>query len=277
MNQLIPRVTHLLDEQKEFVIARIIDSEGASPRSTGWMLIEPSGESAGSIGGGALEGLVLKITEEIFVTKKSVQKIFQLNSSDEDGLDMRCGGNVEIRMDYVNGADFDEAEACRDRLNDIEEKIEVFIIGAGHVGLATSNQLNLLGIPVIIMDDREEFCNKDRFPKAKEVRVLPDFDHIFSDYTIGENSYIVIVTRGHKWDLEVLFQSLKTNSGYIGMIGSKAKVKANFDILRERGVTEDAIGRVDAPIGLPIPCETPEEIAVSIAGKILSVKYERMD
>lgn len=275
MMRLIPLITHLLDDRQEFVIARIIDSQGSSPRSSGWMVIEKNGESSGTVGGGALEGMVQKLAVDVIAEKKSRRKKFMLNSNDKDGLDMRCGGDVEIQLDYFNGSDLKQAESCRKLIHELEEDKEVYIVGAGHVGLALANQLALLDIPVIAMDDRKEYANRERFPKAKDIKVVPEFSDIFSGYEIGENSYIAIMTRGHKWDLEVLDQALKTDAGYIGMIGSRAKIITNFKILRERGAAEESLNKVNAPIGLTIPCETPEEIAVSIAGKLLCVKYGR--
>ncbi|MCL2580459.1 MAG: XdhC/CoxI family protein [Oscillospiraceae bacterium] len=273
MNRFAERVIHLLDAQKAFVIAKILDSHGSSPRSDGWMLISPDGDTAGSIGGGALEGKVLELAGEVLAARKSMVKEFKLNSEDQDGLNMICGGDVKIQIDYVDGADEAQAGRYKAALREMEEKKVIYIIGAGHVGLAVAGQLDLIEIPVVVMDDRGEFANKQRFPKAKEVKVLPGFADIFAGYDMDKDSYVVIVTRGHKWDLEVLWQALQTKAGYIGMIGSRRKISMSYQLLRERGATGEMLARVNAPIGLDIPCETPEEIAVSIAGKILCAKY----
>lgn len=273
MKSMAAQIAHLLDEEKIFMVARIVDSQGSSPRSSGWMLIHPSGDFEGSVGGGALEGMVLKLAQDLFAEKRGMRKHFELNGADADGLDMRCGGNVDIQLDYIDGSNLAQAEVFRSKLREIEETKEVFILGAGHIGLALEKQLALLGIPAVVMDDRAQFANSDRFVHAKEIKVLDDFYHVFEGYEVTRDSYVVIVTRGHKWDLEALFQALATDAGYIGMIGSRKKIAGCYEILRERGVSEACIKRVDAPIGLPIPCETPEEIAVSIAAKILCVKY----
>lgn len=277
MKSISTQISHLLDEEKVMLVARIIDSSGSSPRSSGWMLIEPSGCFAGSVGGGALEGMVLRLAKDLFAEKRSMLKRFELNGADEDGLDMRCGGSVDIQLDYVDGADFRQAEAYRSKLQELEETQEVFIIGAGHVGLALAKQLALLGIPVIAMDDRAQFANKERFAEARQVVVLENFDAVFEGFQLTKDSCVVIVTRGHRWDLQVLAQALATDAGYIGMIGSRKKIAGCYESLREQGVSEERLSQVDAPIGLQIPCETPEEIAVSIAAKLLCVKYGKED
>ena len=120
------------------------------------------------------------------------------------------------------------------------------------------------------MDDRSEFADPERYPEAREVRVLENFDACLAD--LGADDYVVIVTRGHLHDRDVLAQALKTGAGYIGMIGSRSKRDAVYRSLLESGYTQADLDRVFCPIGLTIGADTPEEIAVSIVGEMIRVR-----
>lgn len=146
----------------------------------------------------------------------------------------------------------------------------VHLVGAGHVALATARLAAFAGFEVVVMDDREEFANKSRYPEASEVRVLQSFTDCVTD--MGADDYVVIVTRGHVHDREVLAQSLKTEAGYIGMIGSSRKRRAVYDSLLQSGFTETDLQRVYSPIGLSIGAETPEEIGLSIVAELIQVR-----
>jgi xanthine dehydrogenase accessory factor len=146
---------------------------------------------------------------------------------------------------------------------------ELFLIGAGHVAACTAEAANRVGFRVIVMDDREEFANRDRFPTSDEVRVIPSFADCFRDYGINHDSYLVIVTRGHMHDHDVLKQALTTEAGYVGMIGSHKKRDTIYNSLLQSGVSQAQLDRVHCPIGLSIEADTPEEIAVSIVGELI--------
>ncbi len=146
----------------------------------------------------------------------------------------------------------------------------VQLVGAGHVALATAECAAFAGFEVVVMDDRADFANRERYPWAKEVRVLKSFDNCLE--RLGPDDYVVIVTRGHLHDREVLAQALGTDAGYIGMIGSKSKRAAVYKALREEGFTDAHLQRVYSPIGLTIGADTPEEIAISIVAELVQVR-----
>ncbi len=148
----------------------------------------------------------------------------------------------------------------------------LFLIGAGHVAACTAEEAARVGFRVMVMDDRGEFANKERFPLAEEIKVLPSFADCFEGYEIDNDSYLVIVTRGHLHDLEVLEQALQTKAGYIGMIGSRKKRNALYAKLADKGVKQAQLEQVHCPIGMTIEADTPEEIAVSIVGELI---YQR--
>ncbi len=146
----------------------------------------------------------------------------------------------------------------------------VHLAGAGHVAYAVAGIAALVGFEVVVMDDRQEFANKERYPLAREVRVLESFDNCIGK--LGPDDYLIIVTRGHLHDREVLAQALRTSAGYIGMIGSRRKRAAVYESLRQEGFTDADLDRVNCPIGLSIGADTPEEIALSIVAELVQVR-----
>jgi xanthine dehydrogenase accessory factor len=145
--------------------------------------------------------------------------------------------------------------------------VTVHLIGAGHVALATAVCASFSGFEVVVKDDRAEFANAERYPQAREVVVLDSFADCFGE--LGADDYVVIVTRGHLHDRDVLAQALRTGAGYIGMIGSSRKREGVYRSLLDGGYTEDDLQRVHCPIGLAIGADTPEEIAVSIVAEMI--------
>ncbi|MEN6439597.1 MAG: XdhC family aldehyde oxidoreductase maturation factor [Syntrophobacter sp.] len=151
-----------------------------------------------------------------------------------------------------------------------------FIFGAGHVGQALARMTPLVDFKTVVLDDREEFASRERMASADEVVVLRTFEDALAGFALDEDSYIVIVTRGHAHDKTVLSQSLRTKAGYIGMIGSRRKRDIIYQALAETGeFGEDAFARVHSPVGLAIGAETPEEIAVSILAEMIQVRAEK--
>ncbi len=146
----------------------------------------------------------------------------------------------------------------------------VHLAGAGHVALATARIAAFAGFEVVVMDDRQEFANIERYPEASEVRVLDAFTDCIKD--LGPDDYVIIVTRGHLHDREVLAQALRTDAGYIGMIGSRRKRAAVYDSLRHDGFAEADLARVHCPIGLAISADSPEEIAISIMAELVQCR-----
>jgi len=147
----------------------------------------------------------------------------------------------------------------------------LYLFGAGHVSTFVASLASMVGFRVIVIDDRKEFANKERFNAADELIVLP-FSDVFEKLNITSSSYIAIITRGHIQDLNVLREALKRSDGYIGMIGSRRKREKIYQALMEEGVSEERLRKVHSPIGLNIGAETPEEIAVSIVAELIRVR-----
>ena len=145
------------------------------------------------------------------------------------------------------------------------------IFGAGHVSRPTAQVAALVGFRVTVLDDRPEFANAERFPQA-QTRVLASYTDCFAGLPSGPETFVVILTRGHVHDAEVLAQALRTRAGYIGMIGSRRKRDAVYARLRGQGFSLADLARVHCPVGLSIGAETPEEIAVSINAELIACR-----
>jgi xanthine dehydrogenase accessory factor len=151
---------------------------------------------------------------------------------------------------------------------------KVYVFGGGHVAQELVPVLSKVGFCCIVMDDREAFANRDLFPNAEQV-LLIDFNRITDYVTIGEDDYVAVMTRGHKYDTVVQDQVLYTPACYIGVMGSSHKKKAVFEKLVEMGHSINDMNRITSPIGLNIKAETPAEIAISIAGQMIEKRAER--
>jgi xanthine dehydrogenase accessory factor len=149
----------------------------------------------------------------------------------------------------------------------------LYVFGGGHVSLQIVPMAALVGFKVVVIDDRPEFVDPQKFPEAASVHEYP-FEGVFDRLPVDQSSYIVIVTRGHLHDRTVLTQSLKSRARYIGMIGSRRKRAIVYKKLLEEGFTQADLDRVYSPIGIDIQAETPEEIAVSIVAELIKVRVE---
>jgi xanthine dehydrogenase accessory factor len=147
---------------------------------------------------------------------------------------------------------------------------ELIVVGAGHVAQPMAHLGALLGYRVTVLDDRPDFATRERFPDADRL-VRADFSDPFADVRIHERSHLLLVTRGHKYDYECLIRALRTDPppAYIGMIGSRRRVRATYVQLLDEGIDRSLLDRIHAPVGLDIGAETPEEIAVSVAAELV--------
>ena len=153
----------------------------------------------------------------------------------------------------------------------VEPAATLLVVGGGHVGLAVGQLGAMLGMEVAIIDDREDYANEDRFPYEANV-ICGDFGEELEQFPISANTYIVLVSRGHKVDELALRTVIERGAGYVGMIGSKRRTRTVIQHLADEGLDSGALDRVFTPIGLDIGAETPEEIAVSVLGEIILVR-----
>lgn len=231
------------------ILATLISVDDAFPKGEGSKaLIKASGERIGSLlDGENLEQKILKEGEALLREKRP--RVLVLSPERKDAPWRK----MEILLEPI----FSEPT--------------VYVFGAGHISQQLSPLVKRVQFRVVVIDDREMFANRERFPEADEV-IISEFEKCFDQLTIDESSYIVIVTRGHLYDGSVLEQAVKTNARYIGMIGSKRKILTLYQNLMEKGIPKETLNRVHAPIGIDINSETPEEIAVSIVAELIKVR-----
>lgn len=247
---LFNRILETVKKNNACVLATVVSCHGSSPRKIGAkMLVSDDGSIDGTIGGGRLEKSVIADSLEALKKKRSFLKVYPLDK--KSGLQI-CGGKISIFL-----------EVC-------EPAKKLVIAGAGHIGLALSLIAKLLGFAVVIADDRAAFANKKRFPHADAI-IRGPYGRALQRADIDKKTFVVIVTHGHAHDTECLEAALKTPAVYIGMIGSLPKIKHVFGLLRKKGVPKNELRRVYSPVGLKIGAQTPEEIAVSIAGQLVAV------
>jgi xanthine dehydrogenase accessory factor len=231
----------------------------------------------------------LETTLDYLERRESCSLITRLGPS-EEGFDRRhllaCSGKVVCG----NGALYQEDEsqlgptgASPARLVDAPDgegqvfidplfaTSRLFIFGGGHVSLELAYMAVRVGFEVAIVEDREDFATRERFPMADRLIVSP-YDQAFDRIDLQPWDSLVIVTRGHLHDMTVLREALKYQTGYVGMIGSKRKKKAIYDHLIKEGVSQKELDRVHSPIGLKIMAETPAEIAVAIVAELIQVR-----
>jgi xanthine dehydrogenase accessory factor len=231
------------------VLATVISLDGVCLREEGSKaLIGLTGEKAGILfAGEELERRIIREGEDLFREKKPRVMTWEAERADSSWK------KVEILLEPI----FSEPT--------------VYLFGAGHVSKEIAPLAKRVQFKVVVIDDREMFSNRERFPEADEV-IVSEFEKSFERFQIDPSSYIVIVTRGHLYDGFVLEQAVKTEAGYVGMIGSKKKIRILFQNLMEKGVPKERLDRVYAPIGIDINSETPEEIAVSIVAQLIQVR-----
>jgi xanthine dehydrogenase accessory factor len=177
-------------------------------------------------------------------------------------------------------------ETRRSRLADIEVEggsaqlfVEVqhrqptlLIVGAGHIAVPLAKLGKMCDFEVVVLDDRVRFASQERFPMTDQVIAAP-LEATLRDFPLDKDTYIVLVTRGHQHDVSSLLEVLDRPSAYIGMIGSRRRVQAVFQLLEEeKGILRERFDRVHSPVGLDIGSETPAEIAVSIMAEIIKVR-----
>lgn len=192
---------------------------------------------------------------------------------DKNNLIGQYSGSELMRNKLENG--IERLSIHSDAMDDekfIVQKVhtmgKAYIFGAGHVSKETAAILDIIEFETIVLDDRSEFANKERFPNSETI-VLDSLEEI-GDVGIDDDSYILIITRGHLYDYNVLKWALRTDAYYIGMIGSKSKINMTYEKLKKDGFTEEDFKRVHAPIGITLDAKTPGEIAVSIAGELIN-------
>ncbi len=242
----------LQDQGAAFAVATLIDSQGSTPRATAKMVVKSDGAILGTIGGGLAEAYVITEALAAIGQRQSKTVEYILNSQAADGIQMLCGGKITVFIEVV------------------APKPRIVMIGAGHVGMAVARLVEFLDYRLVIVDDREEFANSEKYPMAAEIYWHPEMAQAIAPVVIDRNTYVVIATKDA--DLSALRSVIGSPAAYIGMIGSKRKVGLVREQLQNEGVTAERLQSIYAPVGLDLGSETPEEIALSIMAEIMKVR-----
>jgi xanthine dehydrogenase accessory factor len=235
-------------------LATIVQVRGSIPSyESAKLLVREDGSMIGTVGGGCVEAEVWTAAREVMETEKPRHLSFNLGQDAAYDNGLICGGQLDIFVEPVIPPP------------------RAFIFGAGHISKSLSKVAALAGFATTIIDDRDAFASRERFPEADEV-FAGEYEEVFPKLPINETSYLIIVTRGHRDDMRVLRMAVGTAARYIAMIGSKRKVIGVVKELEEQGIARERLERIHAPMGLEIGAISPEEIAVSVAAEMIAVR-----
>ncbi len=344
MSKLFQEIYDFLANGKELAVATIISDRGSTPRTSGSMMVVYNDRRiSGTIGGGIVEGDVIRSALSLFKTQGALISSYDFNQTGRmDDMDLVCGGQMQVLVEHVSaskenlelfGKMCEEIKMARTFLwvgkvtengnrlqveravqtadnrwlgplqeeSHLQKKLNgfnirhdktalfeidkdryivapilppdtVYLIGGGHVAKEISLLTRQVGFRTLVFDDREEFANTERFSDVDGVFVCKGYAGVFDGFSVTPGSCIIIVTRAHRFDKEVLAQALKTEAGYIGMIGSRKKRKNVYQALLNEGLAQSALDQVHCPIGLSIDAETPAEIGVSVVAELIQYR-----
>ncbi len=235
-------------------LATVIETAGSMPRHAGSkMLVYADGRSVGTVGGGAMEALVIKAALASLTDGQTRIETYTLNNL-EDGDPGICGGTARIFIEPIGAAPV------------------LLVIGGGHVGKALAELGKWMGYRVILNDDRPEFANESYLSGMDEYVVCKPAE-VINTINITSQTYIAAVTRGLPVDVHLLPALLATNAPYIGLIGSRRRWALTMKALQEQhGIAKEQLARIHAPIGLELEAETPKEIALSILAEMTMLR-----
>jgi xanthine dehydrogenase accessory factor len=247
-------LVRLRNSGQKCALATIVEVRGSIPSyESAKLLVREDGSMIGTIGGGCVEAEVWTAAREVIETEKPRHLSFNLGQDAAYDNGLICGGQLDVFVEPVLPIP------------------HAFIFGAGHISKALSKVATLAGFSTVIVDNRDTFANRERFPEAVAVHAA-EYEEVFPQLGINETSYLIIVTRGHRDDMRVLQQAIATPARYISMIGSKRKVINVIRELEKQGISREAFERIHAPMGLDIGAISPEEIAVSVVAEMIAVR-----
>jgi xanthine dehydrogenase accessory factor len=232
------RIVELLEKEEGFCLATVLASNSADTRPGQKAIVFQDGSIEGSLGSTQLDSNLAGL----------VQKVFKENKSQV--AEMEAGVKVF--------------------LNIISPDEELILCGAGHIAIPLAQFARRLGFRVTVIDDRSDFASPSRFPNCNVID--ENFTTALRDYQFSPATYVVVITRGHEHDADCLIEILRKKTAYVGLIGSRRRVRFVLEMLAEKGFSRTRLKDVFTPIGLPIGAESPEEIALSIVSELVCVR-----
>lgn len=232
-------------------VATIVEVEGSIPSfQSAKMLIREDGTMVGTIGGGCTEAEVWQAARDVMDAERP--RMLEFNLGQEAAYDngLICGGQLNVYVEPVLPVP------------------RALIFGAGHISKSLSKVATLAGFATTVIDDRETYANRERFPEAVDV-LADEYDNVFPMLPANDAVYAIIVTRGHRDDMRVLRWAVEQPLRYVGMIGSKRKTLEVAKHLHRDGIPLERLARIHSPMGLSIGAVTPEEIAVAVVAEMI--------
>ena len=240
-------------------LVTIVRAHGSTPQRVGAkMAVFADGRTVGTIGGGCYENDAFWKARDALASGQSRLVHYELTDDLAEESGLICGGQMDVFIEPI------------------EPTPHLYILGAGHVGHQLGQVAPTVGFQVHVVDDRAKFANRERFPQAVEVAAEPLLDWLAAA-SIPPTAYVVVLTRGHRQDFDVLRALADRPFRYVGLIGSRAKVARLTDALLESGVSADWLRTLHAPIGLDIGAVSPEEIAIAITAELVAVRRGRIN
>lgn len=251
---LYSEIVRLRKSGQKCALATIVEVNGSIPSyESAKILVREDGSMLGTIGGGCVEAEVWNAAREVIASEKPKHMTFSLGQDAAYDNGLICGGQLNVFIEAV-----------------IPEPAAI-IFGAGHISKSLAQVSKMAGFAVTVVDNREAFANRERFPDVEEV-IAAEYEEAFEKLNVNTSSYLIIVTRGHRDDMRVLRWAITTEARYIAMIGSKRKVIGVLREFEKEGLPREQFERIYAPMGLEIGAITPEEIAVSVAAEMIAVR-----
>ncbi len=257
MRQVYEEMARLIKEGQEFVLTVVVNAEESTAGKQGFkMIVLPDGKTVGTIGGGGLELKAIEWAKELFKTKGSIYKKFVLKEGEPSSFGMTCGGEMEIYMEYVGF------------------RKHFVIFGAGHLGKMIYEIARLSNeYDFVVVDEREEFANKQVFPEAEIWSGLGVYEKT-SEIPLRDGAVVIIVTPHGAADHLILkgLQDKGISYEYIGMIGSINRKSNTFKNAVNIGVRDDFLKKIFSPVGIAIGSETPFEICIAILAELIALR-----
>jgi xanthine dehydrogenase accessory factor len=258
MEDVLAALTEALARGEAVALVTIVAAHGSTPQRVGArMLVHADGRTVGTIGGGCYEHDAFWKAREALSTRQARLVHYELSDDLAEESGLICGGRMDVFVEPIEPAP------------------HLYILGAGHVGYQLGQIAPTVGFRLHVIDDRQKFANRERFPAAAEV-IVDSLDTWVTGAGIPSTAYVVVLTRGHRQDFDVLRGLADREFRYVGLIGSRAKVARLTDALLEAGVSPEWLKRLHAPIGFDIGAVAPEEIAVSILAELIAVRRGRI-
>jgi xanthine dehydrogenase accessory factor len=254
MEAVLAALARALERGEAAALVTIIAAHGSTPQRVGAkMLVFADGRTVGTIGGGCYENDAFWKARDALRQRRPQVVHYELNDDMAEESGLICGGQMDVFIEPIEPAP------------------RLYVLGAGHVGYQLGQIAPTVGFRLHVADDREKFANHERFPAADEIIVDTLAEWVGRD-EIPAAAYVVVLTRGHRQDFDVLRALARRDYHYVGLIGSRAKVARLTDALLAAGVSPDWLRRLHAPIGFDIGAVSPEEIAVAILAELIAAR-----